>query len=129
MTRYLLDTTCLIRLQRRAPLAGAIAELAAGPHVLGACAITVAEFYTGIRPGRLPAMDEFIASLRYWQITAIDAMQAGAYRYAFARRGFQLSMTDVLIAAVARRVGATVLTENVKDFPMDDITALSLTSL
>jgi len=33
---------------------------------------------------------------------------------------------DTLIAAVARRVGATVVTDNAKDFPMDDIQVMSI---
>ena len=36
----------------------------------------------------------------------------------FARQGVQLAMTDSLVAAVANDVGATIVTTNIKDFPM-----------
>ncbi|MGI8549543.1 MAG: hypothetical protein ACR2PL_01930 [Dehalococcoidia bacterium] len=37
-----------------------------------------------------------------------------------------LSPEDTLIAAVARAVGATIITENAKDYPMTDVKLLSL---
>lgn len=101
MTSYLLDTTCLIHLARRMPLAEqAIARL-----------------------------DGFLDLLRYWPTRYGDAVQAGEYRHTYARKGLQLSVSDTLIAAVARRVRATVITENLKDFPMDDIAAISLAQI
>lgn len=127
MTSYLLDTTCLIHLARRTPLAvDAIARLLTESHVLGCCAIPVAEFYSGLPRVRAPGMDGFIDLLQYWPIGHGDAVQAGGYRYTYARKGLQLSVSDTLIAAVARRVTATVITENLKDFPMDDIRTVSL---
>jgi len=130
MTSYLLDTNILIDYSRGVPAAvEAVQTLIETGAELGLCAICVAEFFSGVQPGRYPAVDQFLRELDYWPITYDDALRAGAYRYHFARQGIQLSMTDMLIAAVAHRVGATVLTENVKDFPMDDLTAISLASL
>lgn len=130
MTRYLLDTTCLIALARRASAAERVLrELAEASHSLGACGITVGELYSGMRHGAQPDVDDFVAGLRYWPITFGDAVRAGQYRYEYRRRGAQLTMTDTLIAAVARRAGATILTENLKDFPMDDVRVANLASL
>jgi predicted nucleic acid-binding protein len=52
--------------------------------------------------------------------------RAGIARYAFARRGQQIHTPDALIAAVAGTHGAILITENPKDFPMADITLMSL---
>ena len=47
---------------------------------------------------------------------------AGAYRYTFLRQHRKkLPTADTLIAAVARHQHATLLTNNVRDFPMTDI--------
>ena len=40
------------------------------------------------------------------------------------RSGVQLATVDVLMAAVALRVGATLVTENVKDVPMAGLNLL-----
>lgn len=128
--RYLLDSSALIWYVRGNPTAvRVIQELAENGEDLGVCAICVAECYSGATLGTHPETDAFIRALDYWSITYDDAMQAGTYRHLFARRGIQLSTQDTLIAAVARRVGATIVTENLKDFPMDDIRAVSLSSL
>lgn len=41
-------------------------------------------------------------------------------------RGLQLPATDCLIAATAHEHGALVITRNVKDFPMPEVTLLPL---
>ena len=90
-------------------------------EVVGYCAITVSEVFSGARPPERAGWREFFSSLQHWPISTEDGAQAGIYRYDFARAGIQLQTTDSLIAAVAKRVGATIVTDNVKDFPMTDV--------
>jgi hypothetical protein len=53
-------------------------------------------------------------------------MSAGADRKSMSDAGKTLSLTDSLIAAVARENDATVLTSNIKDYPMKDVRVMSL---
>ncbi len=127
MTRYLLDTTALIDFSKnREPARSRILEMISGGDELGVCAINVAEFYTGVPPDKRPVWDEFISSLRFWDINRDTARQAGIYRYDFGRKGVVLSTTDTLVAAVASEHHAVVVTNNLKDYPMDDVELMAL---
>jgi hypothetical protein len=127
VTRYLLDTTALIDFSKgREPAKTRILDMIDNGDELGLCAINVAEFYAGVRSGERPDLDRFIAALNCWDITFEDGLQAGVYRYRFAREGKATATADVLIAAVARRQGAAVVTANVKDYPMTDVEVLPL---
>lgn len=127
MTRYLLDTTALIDFSKgREPARSRLLAMIEAGDELGVCAINVAEFYTGIPSDQRAVWDEFIGALSYWDITHEAAARAGHDRYDFARKGQTLSVADALIAAVARHHGATLTTNNVKDYPMADITVLPL---
>jgi predicted nucleic acid-binding protein len=50
------------------------------------------------------------------------ADQAGRWIYQYARRGIQLGLADVLIAATAFREGLTLATTNARHFPMPGLT-------
>jgi tRNA(fMet)-specific endonuclease VapC len=127
VTRYLPDTMHLIRFGRgrRDEVEWFQMMLNSGEEV-GACPVTIAEVYAGAPPREFPGWKEIFDTLVYWDVTREDAVQSGIYRYDWARRGFQLKLGDTLIAAVAKRVGATVVTENLKDFPMDDFPVIPL---
>ena len=84
-------------------------------------AIAVAEVYSGLGPEERDATDRFVSDLEYWEIDPKTAMLAGAYRYQFARQGRTLSLPDVMMAAHAVRNEATLITGNVRDFPMQDV--------
>jgi hypothetical protein len=127
MARYLIDSTALIQTGRRTePFLSRLRSLMNSEHEAGICAINVAEFFSGLPPSDRTAWIPFIDSLTYWPIERSDAVLGGVLRYTWARRGRPLQTTDCLIAAVARRVGATIVTENLKDFPMPEVRAVSL---
>jgi predicted nucleic acid-binding protein len=129
MANYLLDTTTLVAFARRGPGVGErLSSLVASRNVVGVCPVTVAEFHAGLRPERRPEWGRFFVDLVLWSVDHEDGVRAGTFRYTWARRGRPLQTTDTLIAAVARRVGATVITENLKDFPMPEVRAVSLLS-
>jgi tRNA(fMet)-specific endonuclease VapC len=122
MSRYLLDTTCLIDFSKqREPADSFLLGATKAGDQLGICAINVAEFYAGLPPQSHTKWDRFVGSLDYWDITRPAAVRAGEYRYEFARKGQILSTTDALVAAVARENQAIVATSNVKDYPMADV--------
>jgi predicted nucleic acid-binding protein len=91
-------------------------------------AISVAEFYAGLRPEEAQEWEEFISALTYWQISLQAAKQAGQDHYTFARKGITITITDALMAAVAREHNAVLVTNNVKDYPMPDLTLRPLIS-
>lgn len=129
MTRYLLDTSTLIDFSKgREPTMTRLLELIEGGDELGVCAISVAEFYSGLPVEQEAEWNEFFEQLVYWDISRSTAMHAGRMRQRHAGEGFAHTTADVLIAALAEDLGATVLTENVKDFPEGPVKIASLRS-
>lgn len=121
MRRYVLDTTVLIACEAGLePAASRVLELLEAGHELCACAVTLAEFYTGAPRGSNPRMDAFLDSLTYLDMTREIAVTAGAIRHAARARGRRHGTPDALIAALARHSAATVLTANLRDFAVDD---------
>jgi predicted nucleic acid-binding protein len=99
--------------------------LAVGDRFL-TCDVVIAEIYAGLRPEREAAAMTMLQHLGFLPTSLQAARQAGVWRYAFARTGVPLATTDCLIAATAFEHGATVVTGNVKDFPMPGVTILPL---
>src|SRR5947209_3052910 len=118
MSRYLSDTTALIDFSKgREPAFSLVHRFIASGEEVGVSPINVAEFYTGLSPSQYVVWDELFEALILWPISLSAAKQAGRFRYDFARKGVSLSTTDTLVAAVAREQGASVVTNNVKDYP------------
>lgn len=128
MTAYLLDTTALIDFsKRRDPAYVQILTWIEAGDTLAACAITLAEFYAGLSVDEAREWEEFVTALAYWPISPEAAMRAGQDRYRFARQGTAITITDALLAAVAREREAVLVTGNIKDYPMDDLQLFPLT--
>lgn len=122
MTDFLPDTNLCIRFGRGELEASEWFQtmLNSGQRV-GVCPVVIAECFAGAHPPERIGWLEIFDALTFWEILPGDARQAGVYQYDFARQGIQLKLGDTLIAAVAKRVGATIVTNNVKDFPMTDV--------
>jgi len=129
MATYVLDTTVLIDfLGGRARAVSLVKELSQEQHDLCTCCICVAELYSGLSAGATDVADRLIGHLAYLDVTAGQASLAGSIRYDYARQGIALSTTDAIIAAVAMANDATLVTANVRDFPMDELHLLELPS-
>ncbi|HYU18187.1 MAG TPA: type II toxin-antitoxin system VapC family toxin [Chloroflexota bacterium] len=125
--RYLLDTTALIDYSKgREPAQTRILALIETGEEVGVCAVNVAEFYAGLAPSTHQVWDQFIESLSYWHIGREAAARAGQERYELARRGQTISLADALVGAAAREYDATLITSNVRDYPMPDLRLLSI---
>ncbi len=125
--RYVLDTSVLIDMSKRNVLSRErLSELLGEGNVLGTCAVATAEFLSGVPPADRRPWGRWLEAFAYWDISQSAAIQAGEWRYDFARRGIVLSLGDALIAAVARDVGAILVTNNLKVFPMAGIETMSL---
>ena len=126
MAAYLLDTDTLIDYSKgREPVCSSLQELINGGERLGVCAINVAEFFAGLPPATRPVWNEFFASLTYWEMTEQTARIAGMYCYELSRSGTTLTTTDALIAAVALQEHATLLTSNLKHYPIPGLSIRS----
>jgi predicted nucleic acid-binding protein len=124
---YLLDANVLINwLTGRFGVATFMDELASGPEPLAVNAISVAELYSGIADADLAATQRVMSAFDYWPIDEPTARLAGSYRYRYARLGTSLSVTDVVMAAHAVRRDATLITSNLKDFPMPELNVMHL---
>ena len=127
MIRVLLDTTVLIDLSREPELVfPALGRLVVIGGTIAVCAISVAEFFAGVPRGERPYWEERIADFEYWDISWEAAVLAGRFRFDFARRGVAIQITDALMAATAVTMDATLVTNNVKDFPMAGLRVVPL---
>ena len=126
MGKFLLDTTALIDFSKgREPAKSKILEMIESSEV-GVCAINVAEFYTGLPLEKRKAWEEFFNSLLYWNINLETAKLAGCFRSNFAKKGQPLTTTDTLVAATAKQEEATLVTSNIKDYPMKEVVLLQI---
>ena len=125
--KYLFDTDTLIdyMADRGNARSRIDAMIEAGDDV-AVCAVTVAEIYTGLTDKKRALWDSWLLALSYWQINFDVAVQAGIYRKTASESGRTLSVSDSLLAALAHGHGATLLTSNIKDYPMRDVRVLSL---
>ena len=122
MATFLLDTSVIIDvLNEKRDRPALLRELLTAGHLLACCSINVTEVYAGVRPNEEAATAEFLASLQYYPIALPVARLAGLLKRDHARRGSTLNLGDVIIAAVAIENRLTLITDNVKDFPMTEL--------
>ena len=127
MTRYLLDSDTVIGILKGAPDAiQLIAELYRQDDTLCTCLVVVAEVYSGLRPSDAGEADALLRPMRSLMAAPDIGRQAGRWRYEFARQGIQLSAPGCLIAATAHYHRATLITGNIRHFPMTELATLRL---
>lgn len=127
MATYLLDTCVLIDAindkQNRRTL---LRDLLIAGNTLACCPINVMEVYAGMRPAEEENTLNFLSSLDYFPLSLQTAALAGELKRDYGRKGRTLTLTDTAIAAVAIRNQLTLITDNVKDFPMKDLALFPL---
>ena len=127
MALYLLDSDAVIDcLNRFSPTLAFLRELAASEDILCTCDVVLAEVYAGLHPRHEAIASDFLPSLRFLSGSPEAAEQAGRWRYAYNQQGRALPLTDALIAATAMANNATVVTGNVRDYPMPEVSLLQL---
>jgi predicted nucleic acid-binding protein len=128
VARYLLDTDVIIDYLSRLPAAHSmLSQLVAKGDTLCTCDVVLAEVYAGLDTQALPAAAELLDAAEFLVTSPAMAKQAGTWRFKYARQGLQLATADVLIAATATTHQATVVTRNVRDYPMPEVSLLSTT--
>jgi tRNA(fMet)-specific endonuclease VapC len=114
---YLLDSNVCIAVLRKAPNLRRLPP----PARCVVSQITVAELWTGVEKGNLrderaAKLEEFLAAFTRLDFDNAAARAYGEIRAALERKGKTIGPLDLLIAAQARSVGATVLTGNYDEF-------------
>jgi len=118
----LLDSTVLIDvLRERKGRRELLVELVRGGHTLATSAINICEVYAGMRAEETARTEAFLAALECYPLTGVVARRAGTLKSEWARRGTTLSLADMIVAATALEVGAELVTDNRKDFPVDGL--------
>lgn len=127
MSTYLLDTSVIIDvLNNKRGRGSLLAELATQGHLLACCSVNVTEVCAGMRESEEARTTQLLESLFFFPVTFPVARLAGLLKRNFARRGFTLAIGDVTIAAVALQNHLTLLTDNVKHYPMPDLSLYPL---
>lgn len=123
MAKYILDTASLIDYAKgHEPTKSLVLNLLKGEDEVGVCAITIAEFYSGLTDKAMLEWDEFFDTLTYWETDIQTAKLAGKFRRDFAQKENRiLPLADTVIAAVAYLNDATIITRNIKDFPEKEV--------
>jgi predicted nucleic acid-binding protein len=89
--------------------------------MLACCSVVVSEVYAGLRPGEEQRTAELLESLLYYEVNYAVAKRAGLYKRDYGKRGSTLSLTDCTMAAVAVENHLTLITDNVRNFPMKEL--------
>jgi predicted nucleic acid-binding protein len=111
----LIDTDVIIDYLRGQPDAVTYIESLANPLLIST--ITVAELYSGVREGdERTKLEAFLSAFECVPVSEEIAVKGGLYRRDYKSR--KSGLADALIAATAEIRGATLVTLNIKHFPM-----------
>lgn len=113
---YLLDTTVAIDWSLARPGVRAVVEACfAETGLLYTCDVVTSEALSGGSNEEREIIHRFLRALEYVALDSDGAAQAGELRRQVGRTSGR-SLGDVLIAALARRLEATIVTRNETDF-------------
>ena len=125
MATYLVDTSVLIDvLNAKRSRDALLRRRLVDGHWLACCGINVTETFAGMRPHEQARTEELLRSLDYYEVTWDIAKLAGLLKRDWARKGVTLSVPDVTVAAVALAHNLTLITDNVKHYPMPDLSLM-----
>jgi predicted nucleic acid-binding protein len=122
MATFLLDTSVIIdAINGKRDHGQFLRGLLEQGHLLACCPINVTEVYAGMRPREETVTRELLEALEYYPITWGIARLAGLLKRDHARKNVTLATTDVTIAAVALYHHLTLITDNLKHYPMKEL--------
>lgn len=115
--KYILDTNFLIGyLRKKEKFISKFEEIYT--QSLSISVITVIEIYAGCKEHEKNITEELLSSLIIIPVRGQLAKEAGKIIYSFARKGKTLDIADTIIGTTAKLHHLTLITQNVKDFPM-----------
>jgi predicted nucleic acid-binding protein len=121
MADYLLDTNILILHLRSHPEVTRLLYQWSETSVLCISVVTRAEILAGMHAHEEARTLELLDSLTSIPVDEAVADQAGRLIHQYARQGIRFSFPDALIAATALRHDLTLVTTNIKHFPIPEL--------
>ena len=122
MATFLLDSSVIIdTINGKRDRNRLLKELIEQGHLLACCPINVTEVYAGMRPHEEIRTSDLLQSLQLFPVTFPIARLAGLLKRDYGKRGITLAATDVMIAAVAIQNKLTLITDNLKHYPMKEL--------
>lgn len=96
-------------------------------EALAFCGVVVAELFAGFesREETTKARVDLLDAIVYLEASQQAAELAGTLQHEYKKKGVSLSLQDVTIAAVAITCGHTLVTDNLKHFPMPDLSVMA----
>lgn len=122
---YLLDTDILIWLLRGNKQIIEKVLLMKDEAELCISVISVAEIYKNIFPSEIPTTETFLSQHIIFDINAAIAKQAGLYWQQYSKSLRNLSLADCFIAATVNTHNLTLVSLNIKHFPMHNINKIN----
>jgi len=127
MATFLLDTSVIIdAINDKKGRREFLLDLVNAGNILACCPINVTEVYAGMRPPEEAHTKTFLQSLMYYPITWPVARFAGLLKRDYRKKGITLATTDVTIAAVALHHHLSLITDNLKHYPMKELSLYPL---
>ena len=127
MAIFLLDTTVIIDVLRdRQHRPRQLMELLRSGNILACCPVNIAEIYAGMRPREEAATEALLDSLQMLPILPDVARLTGKLKQEYSKKGAPLNLADAMIAATAIYHRAVLITDNLRHFPMPELTLHSL---
>ncbi len=124
--RYLLDTTLIVdHAHGHEPAMRLLHRLYEEGADLFTCDVVVCEALSGGSDEHRSVVSRLLEPLDYVATDPATARQAGEARLERHRAGGRLGLGDALIAAVAKGLGATIVTRNRPDFERQGALVLS----
>ncbi len=125
MSTYLLDTSVIIdTLNGKRNRGELLTRLAEQGHLLACCPVNVTEIYAGMRQDEQTRTTELLESLQFYPVTFPIASLAGVLKRDYGRKGITLSVADVAAVALYHRL--TLITDNMKHYPMEELSLYPL---
>lgn len=95
-----------------------------GSISLSISTITIAEIYKNVFPLEIVRTERIIGDFLHLDVISRIAKEAGLYWKDYSKKIEKINILDCIIAATAKEHKASLITLNIRHFPMDDITVL-----
>jgi predicted nucleic acid-binding protein len=123
---YLLDTTAIIDyLRNKSGVPDLLIQFCNEGGLICCCPINIVEVYQGMKDKEKAATDEFLNSLKCYEITPEIGYIAGEIKRKYLKKGITLSTADVLIAVTAIKNHLVLVTNNARHFPLEEMNIYS----
>jgi predicted nucleic acid-binding protein len=74
-----------------------------------------------LRPAEEVRTEALLSGLELHELSGTAARLAGRLKNTWARKGRTLTLADMIVAAIAIERGCALLTDNRRDFPMQEV--------